>query len=177
MISDDQLIRKLPSVLEKVEWNSREGKNKWNRDSTAAPQLIMPLLVAQRSAVHGVALDHQFNQCFYQQYQPMKTDIKTSNRVQFTKIDQPLPSSTTQSPSNAVDRHSQQGLDFTMSKFKASSRHPLYRQYYGGGGPDESPPYEKQEEQGNCQQLSICQVDKTELSKQDIFSPVTWRTS
>ncbi|XP_065095263.1 alpha-protein kinase 1-like isoform X2 [Ochlerotatus camptorhynchus] len=109
----------------------------------------MPLLVAQRSAVHGVALDHQFNQCFYQQYQPLKTDIKTSNRVQFTKIDQPLPSSTTQSSSNAVDRHSQQGLDFTMSKFKASSRHSLYRQYYGGGGPDESPPYEKQEEQDN----------------------------
>ncbi|KAL1394754.1 hypothetical protein pipiens_002999 [Culex pipiens pipiens] len=56
----------------------------------------------------------------------------------------------------AVD---QQALDFTMSKFKASSaastaatRHPLYRQFYGaggggGGGPDESPPYEKNHEE------------------------------
>ncbi|XP_052864570.1 uncharacterized protein LOC128271169 [Anopheles cruzii] len=34
-------------------------------------------------------------------------------------------------------------VDFTMSKFKASSRHSLYRQFYGA---DESPPYEKPDE-------------------------------
>lgn len=40
----------------------------------------------------------------------------------------------------------QQPLDFTMSKFKtSSSRHSLYRQFYAS----DSPPYEKQEEQGN----------------------------
>ncbi|XP_062549253.1 protein nubbin-like isoform X2 [Armigeres subalbatus] len=121
----------------------------------------MPLLVAQRSAVLGVALDHQFNQCYYQQYLPSKTDIGTPSSssslegVQFTKIEQPSSASSAQSrsPSNAVDCQPQQQRvsDFTMSKFKASSRHPLYRQYYGagGGGPDESPPYEKQEEQDN----------------------------
>lgn len=127
----------------------------------------MPLLVAQRSAVHGVALDHQSNQSFYQQYQPFEADIRTSSeRVQFTKIDQP--SAQSQSPSNGVDCQPPQRVsEFTMSKFKASSRHPLYRQYYG---PDESPPYEKQEEPGNCQQLSIRQLDKTELSKQGIFT-------
>ncbi|XP_038108382.1 uncharacterized protein LOC6033627 isoform X2 [Culex quinquefasciatus] len=119
----------------------------------------MPLLVVQRSA-HGVALDHQFNHCFYQKPSkvspppptrttPTKTATATGH-VQFTKIEEPL---------SAVD---QQALDFTMSKFKASSaastaatRHPLYRQFYGaggggGGGPDESPPYEKNhEEQDN----------------------------
>ncbi|XP_021704007.1 protein nubbin isoform X2 [Aedes aegypti] len=106
----------------------------------------MPLLVAQRSAVHGVALDHQSNQSFYQQYQPFEADIRTSSeRVQFTKIDQP--SAQSQSPSNGVDCQPPQRVsEFTMSKFKASSRHPLYRQYYG---PDESPPYEKQEEPDN----------------------------
>nr|XP_029720339.1 uncharacterized protein LOC109411763 [Aedes albopictus] len=123
----------------------------------------MPLLVAQRSAVHGVALDHQFNQSFYQHYQPFETDIirtsspPSSERVQFTKIDHPSSSSSSSSassaqsqssPSNAVDCQPRVS-EFTMSKFKASSRHPLYRQYYGGSGPDESPPYEKQEEQDN----------------------------
>lgn len=140
-----------------------------NKPSTAlAPPrtvLIMPLLVVQRSA-HGVALDHQFNQCFYQKPskvnppspsppKPTRTTT-TSNKtghVQFTsKIEEPL---------SAVDRQQhQQALDFTMSKFKASSAHPLYRQFYGAGGgggsgggagagPDESPPYEKHEEQDN----------------------------
>lgn len=40
-----------------------------------------------------------------------------------------------------------QPLDFTMSKFKTSSRHQLYRQFYGV---EDSPPYDKLEEQGNA---------------------------
>lgn len=40
----------------------------------------------------------------------------------------------------------EQPLDFTMSKFKTTSRHQLYNQFYG---PEESPPYDRQEEQGN----------------------------
>lgn len=125
-----------------------------------------------------MALDHQFNHCFYQKQskvnplpkaQPTRTPTKTTatGHVQFTKIEEPL---------SAVD---QQALDFTMSKFKASSaastaatRHPLYRQFYGasggGGGPDESPPYEKNhEEQGNCQRRIRLAIADSELSKQD----------
>lgn len=151
---------------------------------------IMPLLVVQRSA-HGVALDHQFNHCFYQKpskvspppppkAQPTRTTpTKTATatgHVQFTKIEEPL---------SAVD---QQALDFTMSKFKASSaastaatRHPLYRQFYGagaggGGGPDESPPYEKNhEEQGNCQRRIRLAIADSELSKQDHHHPLCQR--
>lgn len=41
---------------------------------------------------------------------------------------------------------SEQPLDFTMSKFKSSARHQLYRQFYGA---EDSPPYDKHEEQGN----------------------------
>ncbi|XP_058815347.1 uncharacterized protein LOC131678920 isoform X2 [Topomyia yanbarensis] len=128
----------------------------------------MPLLVAQGSA-HGVVLDHQFNQYFYQQpyqQQPSKSrKPPTSGRVQFTKIES-LPAAPTKPPGGAASISpivivDQQALDFTMSKFKANSavRHPLYRQFYasGGGGDgggtaaaaDESPPYEKPEEQDN----------------------------
>lgn len=39
-----------------------------------------------------------------------------------------------------------QPLDFTMSKFKTSTRHQLYRQYYGAD--DSPPPYVKHEELG-----------------------------
>lgn len=39
----------------------------------------------------------------------------------------------------------EQPLDFTMSKYKTSSRHPLYRQFYRA---EDSPPYDKHEEQG-----------------------------
>lgn len=46
---------------------------------------------------------------------------------------------------------SEQPLDFTMSKFKTTQRHPLYRQFYGA---EESPPYDKQEEQGEIFFLS-----------------------
>ncbi|XP_055539119.1 uncharacterized protein LOC129726446 isoform X2 [Wyeomyia smithii] len=129
----------------------------------------MPLLVARRSA-HAVALDHQFNQCFYQQppYQQQKQQPQSANsqkpllpttttvRVQFTEIE---PRPRRKSPSAAsipAVIATQQALDFTMSKFKANSatRHPLYRQFYGSGGgsnsaPDESPPYDKSEEQDN----------------------------
>lgn len=38
-----------------------------------------------------------------------------------------------------------QPLDFTMSKFKTSTRHQLYRQFYRA---EDSPPYDKHEEQG-----------------------------
>ncbi|XP_055637092.1 homeobox protein 5-like isoform X2 [Toxorhynchites rutilus septentrionalis] len=107
----------------------------------------MPLLVAQRT-VHRVAIDHQFNQLsFYQhrhRHHPSKLETKPTtptSRVQFTKIEPSSEPDGRQEPT--VD---QQALDFTMSKFKASSRHPLYRQFYGGA--DESPPYEQPEEQG-----------------------------
>lgn len=44
-----------------------------------------------------------------------------------------------------------QPLDFTMSKFKTSTRHQLYRQFYRA---EDSPPYDKNEEEGkiclNC---------------------------
>ena len=48
----------------------------------------------------------------------------------------------------AVAKAIDQPLDFTMSKFKSSAtaRHQLYRQFYGG---EDSPPYDKHEEQGN----------------------------
>lgn len=39
----------------------------------------------------------------------------------------------------------EQPLDFTMSKFKTTARHQLYRQFYGA---EDSPPYDKHEEQG-----------------------------
>lgn len=39
----------------------------------------------------------------------------------------------------------EQPLDFTMSKYKTSSRHSLYRQFYRA---EDSPPYDKHEEQG-----------------------------
>lgn len=38
-----------------------------------------------------------------------------------------------------------QPLDFTMSKFKTSTRHQLYRQFYRA---EDSPPYDKHEEEG-----------------------------
>lgn len=36
-----------------------------------------------------------------------------------------------------------QPLDFTMSKFKTTPRHQLYRQFYGG---EDSPPYNKHDD-------------------------------
>lgn len=39
----------------------------------------------------------------------------------------------------------EQPLDFTMSKYKTTTRHPLYRQFYSA---EDSPPYDKHEEQG-----------------------------
>ncbi|XP_058454071.1 uncharacterized protein LOC131432048 isoform X2 [Malaya genurostris] len=110
----------------------------------------MPLLVAQGNA-HGVVLDHQLNQYFYQssfqqqqkqqlQPPPSLSPLKarkppSAGRVQFTKIEPPtttFPGESGSPPTVIVD---QQALDFTMSKFKANSatRHPLYRQFYASG--------------------------------------------
>jgi hypothetical protein len=41
----------------------------------------------------------------------------------------------------------QQPLDFTMSKFKTTSRNSFYRQFYGTAA-DNSPPYDNKDEQG-----------------------------
>lgn len=47
------------------------------------------------------------------------------------------------SANNKID---QQPLDFTMSKYRPSNRHQLYRQIYGGA--DDALQYEKNEDQG-----------------------------
>uniref|UniRef100_A0A182RGE1 POU domain protein n=1 Tax=Anopheles funestus TaxID=62324 RepID=A0A182RGE1_ANOFN len=95
----------------------------------------MPLLVAPRSS-HGVALvDHHHHH----------HQLHRSGSFEVAQLYQPEPESNRIVPeqqligAKAADR----AVDFSMSKFKASSRHSLYRQFYGG---DESPPYEKPEE-------------------------------
>ncbi|XP_052893192.1 uncharacterized protein LOC128300966 [Anopheles moucheti] len=95
----------------------------------------MPLLVAPRSS-HGVALvDHQHHHLQYRQLHRSsgsENSVPEPNRV---VAPEPKPFVGKAAAESAVD--------FSMSKFKASSRHSLYRQFYGG---DESPPYEKPEE-------------------------------
>uniref|UniRef100_A0AAG5D8M5 POU domain protein n=1 Tax=Anopheles atroparvus TaxID=41427 RepID=A0AAG5D8M5_ANOAO len=94
----------------------------------------MPLLVAPRSS-HGVALvDHHLLQ--RQQQQPHQQQQHQSLH--------PLVSEDTLQQCRRVQESGESAAErFTMSKFKASSRHSLYRQFYGG---DESPPYEKPED-------------------------------
>uniref|UniRef100_A0A182S7K9 Uncharacterized protein n=1 Tax=Anopheles maculatus TaxID=74869 RepID=A0A182S7K9_9DIPT len=98
----------------------------------------MPLLVARRSS-HGVALvDHHHAQLHRRRRSP--------SAVQSA----PAPYQTTDALS--ATRSADSAVDFSMSKFKASSRHSLYRQFYGG---DESPPYEKPEETGKLMLMML----------------------
>ncbi|XP_035908810.1 protein nubbin-like isoform X2 [Anopheles stephensi] len=88
----------------------------------------MPLLVAPRSS-HGVALvdHHRHHRQLHHRRSPSPVPNQTADQL------------------GALSRSADRAVDFSMSKFKASSRHSLYRQFYGG---DESPPYEKPEETG-----------------------------
>lgn len=49
---------------------------------------------------------------------------------------------------SATNKIDQQPLDFTMSKYRPSNRHQLYRQIYGGA--DDALQFEKNEDQGEC---------------------------
>lgn len=61
--------------------------------------------------------------------------------------------------SHSGTTQTEQPLDFTMSKFKTSTRHQLYRQFYGA---EESPPYDKHEEQGK---ILSCIIKKKNVVK------------
>ncbi|XP_049548431.1 myb-like protein AA [Anopheles darlingi] len=121
----------------------------------------MPLLVAP-SSTHGVALvDHHHHHLLLhrhrstiqqQQQQQQQQHQEPQSVVQLDQQHQQQQQqkqqkqhqqqqTTSEVASNLAERAG--AVDFTMSKFKASSRHSLYRQFYGG---DESPPYEKPEE-------------------------------
>uniref|UniRef100_A0ABK8FSN5 POU domain protein n=1 Tax=Anopheles gambiae TaxID=7165 RepID=A0ABK8FSN5_ANOGA len=96
----------------------------------------MPLLVAPRSS-HGVALvDHQ---PLYRLQPPRSGSVELEHQSS-PPPPPPEGNGVAAPPARAADS----AVDFSMSKFKASSRHSLYRQFYGG---DESPPYEKPTEE------------------------------
>uniref|UniRef100_A0A182VFH2 Uncharacterized protein n=3 Tax=Anopheles merus TaxID=30066 RepID=A0A182VFH2_ANOME len=97
----------------------------------------MPLLVAPRSS-HGVALvDHQ---PLYRLQPPRSGSVELEHQSSPPPPPPPEGNGVAAPPARAADS----AVDFSMSKFKASSRHSLYRQFYGG---DESPPYEKPTEE------------------------------
>ncbi|XP_053677620.1 mastermind-like domain-containing protein 1 [Anopheles nili] len=107
----------------------------------------MPLLVAPRSS-HGVALvDHQHHH--HHQRHVGHPGVFDLQQPQYQPPNHPKQCSTAVTHEAAShhqlvsSRSADLAVDFSMSKFKASSRHSLYRQFYGG---DESPPYEKPEE-------------------------------
>ncbi|XP_035796092.1 uncharacterized protein LOC118468899 isoform X2 [Anopheles albimanus] len=112
----------------------------------------MPLLVAP-SSTHGVALvDHHHHHhhlllhrhrstISLQQQQQQLQESQSVVHLDHEEQQQQQQQTTSELASNLAERAG--AVDFTMSKFKASSRHSLYRQFYGG---DESPPYEKAEE-------------------------------
>ncbi|XP_053661595.1 uncharacterized protein LOC128710768 [Anopheles marshallii] len=97
----------------------------------------MPLLVAPRSS-HGVALvDHHHHLQYRQLHRSGSFETYQTHQPD------PEPNRAVPEPGLIVGKAADSAVDFSMSKFKASSRHSLYRQFYGG---DESPPYEKPEE-------------------------------
>uniref|UniRef100_A0A182MCY8 Uncharacterized protein n=1 Tax=Anopheles culicifacies TaxID=139723 RepID=A0A182MCY8_9DIPT len=102
----------------------------------------MPLLVAPRSS-HGVALvdhHHHHHHQLHRQLHRAGSIVELQQTLQLQALE---PNRIAPEQERIIAKAAESAVDFSMSKFKASSRHSLYRQFYGG---DESPPYEKPEE-------------------------------